>query len=85
MIKTKEKRTSALHVQVGGNHYKEFAIQPVEFINANKLSYLQGCVIKYICRYPLKGQDIQDLLKIKHYVDLILDQEYAASPTGESK
>lgn len=30
--------TSALEKQVGGNHYKQFPIQPVEFINANNLS-----------------------------------------------
>lgn len=46
--------TSALEKQVGGNHYKQFQIQPVEFINANNLSYMQGNVIKYVVRYPLK-------------------------------
>ena len=41
---------SALKEQVGGDHYSKLAIQPVEYINANKLTYLQGNVIKYVTR-----------------------------------
>ena len=55
--------------QVGGNHYKDFHIQPYEFISKNDLSFFQGNVIKYVIRYPYKG-GIQDLEKIKHYCDL---------------
>jgi len=55
--------------QVGGNHYKGFHIQPYEFISKNDLSFFQGNVIKYVCRYKNKA-GIQDLEKIKHYCDL---------------
>ena len=55
--------------QVGGNHYKKFKIQPIEFIMANKLNFIQGCIIKYICRFESKN-GIEDLEKIKHYCDL---------------
>lgn len=55
--------------QIGGNHYKEFHIQPYEFISKNNLSFFQGNVVKYVCRYLKKG-GIQDLEKIKHYIDL---------------
>jgi len=55
--------------QVGGNHYKEFHIQPYEFISKNNLSFFQGCVIKYVCRY-LNKAGIQDLQKIIHYCQL---------------
>ena len=55
--------------QIGGNHYKGFKIQPIEFITKNKLSFIQGCIIKYICRFENKN-GIQDLEKIKHYCDL---------------
>ena len=55
--------------QVGGSHYKSFHIQPYEFISKNNLSFFQGCVVKYVCRYLKKG-GIQDLEKIKHYCDL---------------
>ena len=55
--------------QVGGNHYKDFHIQPYEFISKNDLSFFQGNVIKYVCRYKRKN-GIEDLEKIKHYCEL---------------
>ena len=55
--------------QIGGSHYKKFKIQPYEFISKNDLSFFQGNVIKYVCRYLHKNK-IEDLEKIKHYCDL---------------
>ena len=55
--------------QIGGNHYKNFTIQPYEFISKNNLSFFQGNVVKYVCRY-LGKNGIEDLEKIKHYSDL---------------
>ena len=55
--------------QVGGNHYKLFLIQPYEFISKNNLSFFQGNVIKYVCRY-LNKNGIEDLNKIIHYCEL---------------
>ena len=60
--------------QVGGSHYKDnFKIQPYEFISKNGLSFFQGCVVKYVCRYLFKGKQIEDLEKIKHYCDLEIE------------
>jgi|TARA_R100001440_G_C2503562_1_gene116924 hypothetical protein len=56
--------------QVGGSHYKRFVIQPWTFIRKNNLNPLQANIIKYVCRYLLKGNPLQDLEKIKHYCDL---------------
>ena len=56
--------------QIGGSHYKKFFIQPYEFISKNDLSFFQGNVIKYVCRYLFKGTAIQDLDKIIHYCEL---------------
>jgi hypothetical protein len=55
--------------QIGGSHYKDFHIQPYEFISKNGLSFFQGNVIKYVCRY-LNKNGIQDLEKIIHYCEL---------------
>jgi len=66
---------SALDVQVGGGHYKDFAIQPVEYIHKNKLGFIEGCIIKYASRFRKKGGK-EDLLKIKHFVDLLIELEY---------
>ena len=56
-------------VQIGGSHYKHFHIQPYEFISKNNLSFFQGWVVKYVCRYLHKNK-IQDLEKIIHYCEL---------------
>ena len=62
-----------LSTQIGGDHYRGFALQPVEFITKNKLSFLQGCIVKRICRYNKPGgKGKEDLSKIKHEIDLIL-------------
>ena len=66
---------SALRKQVGGDHYSKLAIQPVEYINANNLTYLQGNVIKYTTRYKDKGTPIQDLEKAKHYIEMLIELE----------
>ena len=55
--------------QIGGSQYKNFVIQPYEFISKNNLSFFQGNVVKYVCRYLYKNK-VEDLEKIKHYCDL---------------
>jgi hypothetical protein len=62
-----------LDVQIGGTHYKDMAIQPIEFIHANKLGFCEGNAIKYICRYKDKG-GVQDLEKAIHYLQLLIEQ-----------
>ena len=57
--------------KIGGSHYKSFHIQPYEFISKNDLSFFQGNVIKYVCRY-LNKNGIEDLNKIIHYCELRL-------------
>ena len=65
---------SALDHQEGGGHYKDMRIQPVEFIHANRLPFLEGNVIKYLSRWKVKN-GIQDLLKARHYIDLLIELE----------
>jgi len=62
--------------QVGGSHYKDMKIQPSEFINKNELQFAEGNAIKYICRHGSKGR-LQDLEKAKHYIDMIIERDYA--------
>ena len=65
---------SALDTQVGGSHYKNMTIQPVEFIERNNLGFCVGNIIKYVCRYKDKN-GIEDLKKARHYVDLLIEIE----------
>ena len=62
--------------QVSGNHYKNYQIQPIEFIHKNNIPFIEGNVIKYICRWREKNGK-EDLEKIKHYIDLLIELEYA--------
>jgi hypothetical protein len=64
----------AIDKQIGGKHYKDFKIQPIEFITKNKLSFIQGCIVKYICRYDKKNGK-EDLKKIIHYCELLQELE----------
>jgi hypothetical protein len=64
-----------LSTQVGGDHYKSMKIQPVEFIHANKLGYVEGAIIKYVCRFRNKNGK-QDLEKARHFLDLLIAMEY---------
>ena len=70
-----EKVETALDTQIGGEHYKKYAIQPVEFITNNELGFLEGCVIKRICRYENKN-GLEDLKKAKHEIDLLIELKY---------
>jgi hypothetical protein len=70
---------SALDVQVGGGHYKNRKFQPIEYIHANGLSFIEGSIVKYISRWRDKN-GIQDLEKIKHYVDLLIELEKKHEP-----
>lgn len=65
----------ALSEQVGGDHYKKFTIQPIEFIQRNGLSFCEGNVVKYICRHKNKGQ-LEDLKKVIHYARLEAELTY---------
>jgi len=66
--------TNPLKEQIGGSHYKNFAIQPYEFYYKNKLPFHKADIIKRIMRYDLPGgKGTEDLKKIKHEVNLILE------------
>jgi hypothetical protein len=66
--------SNPLDVQVDGNHYKQMKIQPVEFIHANGIPYLEGNIIKYVSRWRNKN-GVADLEKAKHYIDLLIELE----------
>lgn len=61
--------------QVGGSHYRDLKIQPSEFIHVNRLGWCEGNVIKYVSRHRAK-HGREDLLKAKHYLELLLEWEY---------
>jgi hypothetical protein len=65
----------SLNKQEGGSHYRQYAIQPIEFIVANCMGFLAGNVVKYVTRYRAKN-GAEDIRKAIHYLELILEFEY---------
>lgn len=64
----------AIDVQIGGDHYKKFKLQPAEFCYINNIPYLESTAIKYLCRWRDKG-GIQDLDKAIHFIQLLKEFE----------
>ena len=73
--------SSAWDTQVGGIHYKQFKIQPMQFALENNLDAAQQNVIKYIMRHSFKNGK-QDLEKAKHYIDLMIEFYYGDGNNG---
>ena len=73
---------NALDTQIGGGHYKGLKIQPVEYIHANNIPFIEGNIIKYATRWRDKG-GVETLEKIKHYVDLLIELEGKADKADE--
>ena len=65
---------SALDGQVDGTHYSRLAFQPVEYIYANNLPFIEGSIIKYATRWREKG-GIKDLQKIIHFAEILIELE----------
>ena len=72
----KKQALKATLKQVGGSHYKDCKIQPVEYIVGNDLTFLEGNVVKYITRHRRKGEGARDIEKVIHYCELILEKDY---------
>lgn len=73
-ISEEEKSSLASDKQVGGSHYKQWKIQPFEFFQKNNVPFHKADIIKRILRYDLPtGKGKEDLEKIKHEIDLIME------------
>jgi hypothetical protein len=70
-----------LDSQIGGRHYKQYPVQPIEYAMANNLNYCQANAIKYITRYRDKGGK-EDLLKAIHNIQILIALEYGNNDAG---
>lgn len=66
----------ALQRQVGGTHYKNMKIQPMEYLLVNNISYIEGNIIKYVSCWRTR-EGLQDLEKAQHYLELLIAHEKA--------
>ncbi len=72
----KGEKDTALDTQEGGDHYKKTVIQPIEYITANNLGFIEGNIVKYITRHEDKN-GIEDINKIIHYCELLKELKYS--------
>jgi hypothetical protein len=72
LSRLRPQRTSlkATDKQIGGKHYQSYSIQPIEFIVANKLDFIQGNIIKYALRKKDGEHPNEKWNKIIHYCEL---------------
>lgn len=64
----------ASSTQVGGCHYTDLTIQPMEYSMANGLDALQHTIIKYVTRFRAKD-GVVDLEKARHCIDMLIEWE----------
>lgn len=75
MAKKNEKTlTPKPGVQVGGTHYSDLAIEPIQLIEANNLGYHEGNVVKYVSRWRTKN-GLEDLKKAQWYINRLIEIE----------
>ena len=74
--KSDTQNQDALSKQVGGSHYKQYKIQPYEFFIKNQIPHHKAAIIRRILIYDHPtGKGMEDVQKIKHEVDLIIQLE----------
>lgn len=69
-------KQNALEVQEGGNHYKKYKIQPIEFCYENNIPAIESNVIKYVVRHRDKN-GVEDIDKAIHLLNILKELEYA--------
>lgn len=62
-------KPDALKTQIGGGHYQQMAIQPMEFSMTNNWDACAHTILKYISRHASKN-GLEDLNKARHCVDM---------------
>ena len=78
VIEPAEQPTERVPDTTEQDHYTNCAIQPIDFIVANNMDFLEGNIIKYVARYKNKN-GLEDLAKARHYLDMLIEREEAVA------
>lgn len=73
-----------LDKQIGGNHYDNGGIQHVEWAHSNNMEYIEANICKYVARHAKKNGK-QDLMKARHYIDILIKLQYDDKAVEEPK
>jgi len=63
-------------------HYQTERLETWDAIHGLGLGYLAGNVVKYLCRYPHKGEKKMDLLKARAYLDKLIQEELGSDESS---
>ncbi len=63
--------------QVGGTHYQDYVIQPIDFIYQNEIPSIEANIIKYVLRHRDKN-GLEDLQKAAQYIEYLMENEYGS-------
>ena len=58
--------------QVGGTHYTDMTIEPIQYIMANDMCFNSGSVLKYISRFRRKN-GLEDLYKARTFLEFLIN------------
>jgi Cdc6-like AAA superfamily ATPase len=78
-----EKSELLLNV-ANSQHYKGFAIEPIQYIEANNLGFHEGNIIKYVSRWRQKD-GLADLRKAKFYIERLIELAESEQAAREGK
>jgi hypothetical protein len=65
---------SAKDEQIGGDHYKKYPIQPMEFFHFNGVPKMEGDIMQYVMRWRDKN-GLVDLRKALHLLTWLIELE----------
>jgi len=60
-------------IALKSTHYNIGKIQPIDLIVEQRLNFIEGSIVKYVCRYKFKGTPMQDLLKAQQYLQWLIE------------
>lgn len=66
-------------------HYNTGAIQPIDLVLELGLSFPEGNVVKYVCRYKKSDTPLEDLQDARNYLDALIDKWKAEHAKPEVK
>lgn len=66
---------SVFNIQVGGDHYKGYVVEPIKVAMESQLDPCTFSIFKYILRYHDKN-GCEDLKKALHYIDILNELQF---------
>jgi hypothetical protein len=78
-------KMSANDTQIGGLHYKGVKTEHWDYAFDHQFDFFQYQITKYVERWKLKGNGVEDLKKARHFLDKYIEVMEKALPEPKSK